>query len=342
MLAVLSLAACGRPDVSITADPTPPATVASPRRAPGAPPSPSQGLPPANAGVLPPGAGDKVLPAGAKPIVRVLEPGGEPRSDLSYALSKGSTRTVVMSMDLAMAVKSQGQALPPASLPRMGMTLEAATVDKSPAGEFKIDSHLTGVSLDPNGAQQEQVARALRPQLDSLKGLSMAYWVNPKGHVRDVKLGVPSGVPQAAQQLLNGMSQSFESMVTPLPAEPVGVGARWQVITRTANGGADLLQSAVYTLKARDGAKATLEVSLMQLSANDTIRTPQMPAGMSAKVRSFSSSGAGTTVLDLKSVAPDSGTLTLKVAMEIAVQGPGAAGESSTVETTTTVRINRP
>jgi hypothetical protein len=132
-------------------------------------------------------------------------------------------------------------------------------------------------------------------------------------------------------------------MVTPLPAEPVGLGARWQVISRTATGGADLLQSAIYTLKSRDGGRATLEVKLIQLAASDTIHSPQMPAGMSAKVKSFSSGGSGTTQVDLKSVAPEGGAMTLKTTMDIGVQGAGpGTTDDSTVETTTAVTITRP
>lgn len=348
LLLALPIVACGRRDVPITAEPL--AAVADVAPAPekpvarqGGPTSPEQGLPPAKAGVLPAGAADKVLPVGGQPIVKVIEPGAEPRADLSYALTKGAAQKMVMAMDMSMGMRVQGQQVPATALPRMSMGMDAATIDKNAAGEFKIDSHLTTVSVDANGAQQEQLARALRPQLEGMKGLSMAYWVSPKGRVHDVKLGMPPSMPAAAQQLLQGMSQSFESMVTPLPNEPVGVGARWQVISRTASGGADILQSAIYTLKARDGARATLEVKLVQLAANDTIHTAQMPAGMSARIKAFNSSGGGSSILDLKSVAPEGGSMTLKTAMDLAVQGAGpGSGDESSVETNTTVQISRP
>jgi hypothetical protein len=239
-------------------------------------------------------------------------------------------------------IKAKGQAVPQMPMPRMTVTFDTTTADKNPAGDFKIDSHLTATSVEPNGGQQEQIARALRPQIESMRGLGMVYWVGAKGRVHDVKLDVPPGVPPTAQQILGGMSQSFESMVTPLPAEPVGVGARWQVVSRRAMGGADLLQSEVYTLKSRSVAGATLDVTIVQLSASDTLHTAQMPAGMSVKLRSFSSTGSGTTKVDLASVVPESETMSLSTAMDIAVQGGEGAGEASTVETTTTVQVGRP
>ncbi len=333
------LVACASRDVPIVPEPLPEVERAVP--VPSVRP-PSQGgpevaIPAASNGVLPPGAADKVLAAGAAPIVRLLDPGAEPRSDLSYTLTKGTSQNVSMATDMAMSVRSGGQGIPQVPLPRMTMIFAAATADRSPAGEFKIDSRVTGATVDPTGAQQEQMAKALRPQIEAMKGLGLVYWVNPKGNVRDLKLDVPSTVPPTAQQLMSGMSQSFEWMVTPLPQEPVGVGARWQVVKRLTTGGLDVLESAVYTLKSRSGARATVDVSIVQLAASDTLHTPQMPAGMFATVKSFKSSGSRTTQVDLKSVAPEGGTASLKTGMEITLQD-----DQSAVETTTNVQVARP
>jgi hypothetical protein len=351
LLAALPLVvACSSREVVIAPEPPRPveptetkAPAPAPLPAPAGPTSPDQGLPPATNGVLPPGAADKILPVGGQPIVKLLEPGAEPRSDLSYALTKGSSQKLAMTMDMSMGVKVKGQSAPTMPMPRMTMTFDNGATDKNPAGEHRIESRLTGVSVDPAGGQQEQMANALRPQLEAMKGLGMLYWVNPKGRVHDVKMDLPAAMPPAAQQLLGGMSQSFESMVTPLPAEAVGVGARWQVVSRASSGGADLLQAAIYTLKSRAGSRATLEVNMMQLAANDTIHGPGMPANMSAKVKAFSSAGTGTTQVDLKSVAPESGTMTLKASMSLTVQGAGpGAGDETSVDTTTTVQVARP
>lgn len=347
VLLALPLFACTSQDVPIAPEPVRPEPheTAAPLAEP--PPAPQGGgneviLPRPSSGVLPPGAADKVLPVGSPPIVRLLDAGAEPRGDLSYSLAKGSSQKMVMVMEMAVTIKAKGHSVPQLPMPRMTMTFDTTTTDQSPAGEFKVTSRLTGTTVDPSGGQQEQIARALRPQIESLRGLGMVYWVGSKGHVRDVKVDVPAGVPPTAQQLMSGMSQSFESMVTPLPAEPVGTGGRWQVVSRMASGGTDVLQSAVYTLKARSGARATLDVAIVQISATDTYHTAQMPAGMTVKVRSFSSTGSGTTEVDLKSVVPQSGTMALTTGMEVAVPDEGGAEETSTVETSTTVQVARP
>jgi hypothetical protein len=344
LLFALPLVACTARDVPIAPDPE--------RAAPREELAPLQGAPeiaiprPAN-GVLPPGAADAVLRQHQAPLVRLLDAGADPKSDLSYALAKGATQKLSLAMDTAMGVKSNGQSLPQTPLPRMTMLFDSTVAEKNAAGEVRIDWRLTSASVDPNGGQQEQMARALRPQLDTMKGLGTGYWLTPKGHVHDAKPELSPSMPPAAQQIMSGMSQSLESMVTPLPAEAVGAGARWQVVSRITSGGADMLESAVYTLKSRSGARASLDVTFFQLSASDTIKTPQMPAGMSARLKSFASGGTRRTELDLTSVVPESGAMAQKTTMVIAVVGaaPGAAGapaDESTVETTTAVQMARP
>jgi hypothetical protein len=303
--------------------------------------NPPLALPRASNGVLAAGVADKILASGAPAIVRLLDPGAEPRADLSYAIAKGPAPKLGMAMDMAVSVKAGGH-LNEAKLPKMGMTLDGSAAETNAAGEWKILASLVGITIEGKGAQAEQMAAAMRPQIDAMKGLGINYWLSPKGRVRDVKVELPKGFPPAAQALVQGLNQSFESMVAPLPVEAVGVGAKWQVVSRMAASGADLLQSATYTLKARDGLKATLDVVTQQLSASDTIKALGSPGGAVTHVKSFSSGGTGTTKIDTTSVVPESGTTTMKTGMTVVVSQGGDAGEESAVETRTTVVLSRP
>lgn len=303
----------------------------------------SSGLPAAKNGILPPGAADKVLAVGARPIVKLTNPGGEPRAELTYALDKGAKQPLGMSMDMTMTLRMGGQAPPPITIPRMVMVLDMVVGDRNAQGEWKIDAALGRATVEPAGDQQEAMAKQMRPHVEGMKGLTMNYWVTPKGYVHDVKINIPPNFPAQAQQMLTGMNQSFESMVAPLPAEPVGVGATWEVIARISSGGADLLQLSKYTLKSKSGAKATLDVKVTQLAANDAVNAPGMPAGAKARLRSFSSSGGGASQLDTKSVAPEGGRMDVKSAMEIEVTTAGAgAPQQTSVDTALSVQFTRP
>jgi hypothetical protein len=160
-------------------------------------------------------------------------------------------------------------------------------------------------------------------ELKTLEGMHMSYWVDAQGRVRDSHIDIPKGAPPNVQQLLGGMRQSIDNMVAPLPAEPVGIGARWQVITRVSAAGADLLQSAIYTLKSREGSKATMDITVKQLSAGSSIQGGQMPAGTSAAIKQWKSGGTGNGKFDGKFIAPDLTTLNLQSNMAMTISaGP--------------------
>ena len=298
-------------------------------------------LPKATNGVIAAGLADKLLPSGAAALVRLLEPGAEPRADLSYGIARGPSPKLGMAMDMAVRMSAGGQKNE-AKLPRMAMTLDGSADEKSDTNEWKILAHLIGITIDGKGEQAQQIAAAMRPQVEAMKGLGISYWLNPKGRVRDVKVELPKGFPAAARTLVEGLNQSFESMVAPLPREPVGLGAKWQVVSRMAASGADLLQSATYTLKARDGEHATLDVTMTQLSASDTINAPNSPPGQVTRVKSFSSGGTGTTRISTASAVPEGGVTAMKTAMTITASPTDDPASESAVETLTRVELSRP
>src|SRR4029079_4669295 len=103
-------------------------------------------------------------------------PGEEPRSELVYELEKGTKQTLGMSMDMVMTLKMGAQAVPPVIIPRMMMGLDMTAIDKDAGGDWKIDALLQRVSLEPKGAQQQEIAKQMRPHIEGMKGLTMAYF----------------------------------------------------------------------------------------------------------------------------------------------------------------------
>jgi len=318
---------------------TPPAIAADAKIAA---PAAGSSAPAAKNGVLAPGQADKILAVGAKPSVKLMSPGAEPRAPLAYELDQGSKHRLGMGMDMLMSIRMGEQAIPATSIPRIVMGLDMLIAEKSPQGEWKVDANLDRAGLEPKGDQQKAIADQMLPSIEGMKGMRMSYWVSPKGHVRDVELKLPEGFPPQAQQMLQGMNQSFESMMAPLPVDPVGIGAQWEVVTRVSSSGADLLQFATYTLKKKTGSKALLEVSVKQLAAKATITAPGLPAGTLARLVAFKSEGSGTNEIDTKSVAPESGKMVVKSGMTLEVSGGGVPAQETTMDTTLTVTFTKP
>lgn len=299
-------------------------------------------LPKAPGGILAPGEADRLIKPGARPVVKLIDAGAAPQTDLAYAFVK-SQQAMGVRLDMSMGMSVGGTPLPAAPVPRVVMLLDVGAGDRGQDGDYQVDGTVRSIDVEAKGAAQEQLAGALRPQLATVKGLGMTHFVSPKGHMHGLSMKLPPDLPPESQQMLAGMSQSFESMVAPLPDSPVGPGARWQVVTRVNSAGADIVQFATYTLKARAGNLITLDVKLDQLASSASIAAPGMPPGVTAKLRAFSSGGSGSSRLDLTSVAPASGKMTIKSSMDIDLAGgPAGAGAQSRVDMTMTAEMFRP
>ena len=324
-------AASGSPSASAAVDPA-------------APPNP-------RTGILAKGAADKILKLGAPPKLRLVEPGEEPRAAMGYTLTKGMQQPLRVSQDTAIAMKSAEGSTPSTPGPRLSTTFDLTAGENDPSGDWKIDAILRGIDVEPKGAAQEAQAAKLRPLLTGVKGMSMSYWMSPSGAVRDVKVNLTGDTPAPAQEMVTSMNQAFQLMVVPMPREAIGVGAKWEVVTRAVNLGADVLQYATYTLKSRDGSKAVLDVALKQLAANASVKMPWLPAGITTRVRSFKWGGSGTQTVDTRQLATDTGALAIKTVMDMQVTEaavvadsglPGERTQSMTVETSVNMSFSRP
>ncbi len=259
-------------------------------------------------GVLPAGVADKVLKAGEPPKVVLLSAGAEPRETLSYLLEPGVKQTTVMSMDMTMSMAPEGAAVPQkAELPTIEMALDLSSGAKDPSGDIAITGVVGGIGIVAKPGPQEQLKGMLEPALAGIKGLSINYKVSPKGRARDVKVSMPANAPANAQQMMEQMKQSFESMVAPLPDEAIGVGAEWQVVTRVSTG-ADILQWTNYKLVSRNGKNIELSAVVKQLAASGVLSGGQLPPGVTAEVLAFRSNGTGSSSVELSQLAPSKGT----------------------------------
>ncbi len=280
-------------------------------------------LPAGKNGILAAGQADKLLPVGGKPVVSLIDAGGEPRESLTYDLAKGQKESFSIDMDMTMKMEMGGKQSPAITMPRMSMLMDLAVKDKSAENDVFIDGVMTGVNVTGTDATQKQIADKLKGEMGALKGLSMQYWVSPKGSVRDAKLTVPAGAPAAAQQMMQGMMQSMDSMVAPLPGEPVGLGAKWAALTRVTSNGADFLQLSRYTLKARDGSRLTLDVEIEQVAAKASIDAPGLPPEVKTNLTAIDSGGKGAVTIDLKKLTPASSQvkMDMKMSLEVLAQG---------------------
>jgi hypothetical protein len=289
-------------------------------------------------GVLQGGEADSFAKVGDSPRVIVIEPGAAPTENLSYEFATGAKETSVMRMDMAMKMDMGNGTLQSFPIPQIEMRFDLKTAAKKEAnGDIAVVGTVTEVKVNnpAKEAAAERAAEEMKKALAGINGMTMSYVVSPKGRSHDAKVDVPPGAPEEAKKIVEQMKHSLESMAAPLPAEPVGVGGKWVVVTRVA-AGADILQWTTYTLKSKTGKKLELEALVKQLAASGEMPGAQAAPGATARITKFNSGGTGLTLMDLSRIAPDKGTGDVK-----SVMGFSAQNQSMTIDMTMKLAFSR-
>jgi hypothetical protein len=106
--------------------------------------------------------------------------------------------------------------------------------------------------------------------------------------------------------MMGSVTNSLTSLSMPLPEEPVGVGARWEVRQASVSGGLTMFQKVECELKALDPRSATLAIKIDQTAPPQPMNNPSLPAGATVMVDSVTGTGTGTMKVALDSLVPTS------------------------------------
>ena len=275
-------------------------------------------------GVLEPAAADALLLLGAPSIVRVVDAGAAPRAVLKYDVPAGQKQSTDMRMAMELEVRASGNDLPRQKVPDLVMRLDLVATTRDAAG-VHVDGVISKVATEPKSDDEKKLAKSMGAALAGIQGLKMAYVATADGRVRDIKIAAGGAVDSAALQMLDQLKQSFDSMVVPLPTEPVGVGAVWQVVGRM-KAGAEVVQFSRYTLKKKEGAVIELESEITQLAAARAMSVN----GTTGKLEEFRSTGKGSIRADLGKLVPERASGDVAGHVVSTVPGVGAM----TVDTT--------
>jgi hypothetical protein len=281
-VALLALACqkAGPPRSSAPAATPAPAALPAPAGAAAAPGAPPVGL-------VPPPAGAAAALAGAEAALVLHSPGAMPRATLGALPAPARTWGGVLRSTSSAQTTLGGLDGP--VLPGPVLTVHAA-VDGPPAGgpgglrQLVVQAVTVG---GPDGAPLPGPTAALAPLVGLPIGLAPAVG----GGLR-VDLPPPAG---PAAELLTALLAPSGLLGVPLPAAPVGDGARWSHWSRVHQGGLPVVQEVAVALHTEPSGARTLHVALHRwLDHPGPLPLPD-PTG--ATLVGFSSEGHGRLLL---------------------------------------------
>jgi hypothetical protein len=256
--------------------------------------------------------------AGAPATVKLLAPGAEPRTALRYAIAAGHKANADMTMNMSMAMNAGGMSVP-MDLPGMKITMSLAVTGVAPGGDITYDVAFTGLTIDTATAANPAIAAALEPMKASVTSIKGTTTMSNRGVTKSAKIDAADA---SIQQLMTQMTSSVENLSNPLPEEPVGAGARWEVRQAASSGGQTVFTKSTYEVVSIQGSTVTLKVATEQAAPPQSISNPGLPAGAEMYLENMSGTGQGTVVIKLDSLVPTSEmNMTSSMSMSVSLGG---------------------
>jgi len=303
---VLTIALClGFACSKKEATPPPPATTEA-AGAPATPQSPATPTPPKASGR----------------IVELISPGSAPRQILRWKFVKGDRQDMSMTMNMAMGMEMGGRTMPKVQSPPMVIDMQIAIVEELPAGGAKAEFTLVKMAVEPTKETPPQLVEPMKAALGMVKDLKGTYTVDARGFVSEATLAAPDTAPPQVRQALDGVKQSMNQMIAPLPEEPVGVGAKWAIRTAVNQGGIKMTQATNMEILEIEGNRVDVKITIEQSAPAQSIAPPGAPPGQTVDLVSLESSGGGEATWDLTKTVPSKANVSTSVAMHMRAPGP--------------------
>jgi hypothetical protein len=170
----------------------------------------------------------------------------------------------------------------------------------------------------------------------------IAVAIDPRGALGTVTLqDDPTGATGAnADDTRDELVQRWLGLAVPLPAEAIGVGARWRVVTLLRTGGAVLKQTATYRLAASAGDVWMIDVEIVRVGEQQLIDVPGLPADVSAELIALRRAVKGTLTIAATSPLPRAGQLTSESSAHARFTGRSAGAVDEVSDDTAAIAID--
>jgi hypothetical protein len=238
---------------------------------------------------------------GADPVL-LLEAGAEPQAPLRYKIAEGTTTKSNMDFTIAtLATTSERAAL--SVVPGVRLHIVSGPAMPTENG-VKFGVNITKAEaaipqgIDPKVAEELKQSAAILDDVGGTvemndRGIMLATELNDKAKSPDIPLRLLMMIVNARTTL---------SRVV-LPAEPVGLGARWEARKELTLYGFKVQQVDSYTLVERVGDEIKLNVTVTQNALPQTVDFPE--EGISIGVEQMVANAGGEIILNLNALESD-------------------------------------
>lgn len=237
----------------------------------------------------------------APPLVKVLEPGSEPRQNLGWSVESGFEQTLTMEVGLAVdAVVVLIRSTMPRAVMSYELAMQAKKVRKD--GTVQVAFKLDGAHPVQRYGETQKQTEAQKRAMQQRTNVVGSYTLSQQGAIGDFEVTKASDGMPANPGLVDSLRWAFGQMTPALPAEPVGVGAKWTAHQSILQGGILVNQLSTIELVKRDGKRVELAVEVRQSAGPQPYTNPI--TGAKFELLGLNGIASGSVGWDLSQLAP--------------------------------------
>jgi hypothetical protein len=234
--------------------------------------------------------------------VTLLDAGAEPQSPLRYKIVDGTVTKSNMDFTMAtLATTTDAAAL--SVVPGVRLHIVSGPTKTTDAGvQYEVDITKAEAAVPPG--VDPKVADDLRKSASILDGVGGTVVINDRGMVLSAELNDRAKSPDIPVRLLTMIVNARTTLSRVLlPAEPIGIGGRWEARKELELYGFKISQVDTYTLVERVGDEIKLNVSVSQMAVPQTLDFPE--DGLSIAVEEMTANANGQIILNLNALESD-------------------------------------
>lgn len=264
------------------------------------------------------------------PQVKLLNPGSLPRQKLRFQPTANAKQNMTMTMKMDVVTLVEGQAWRQVKMPEILLQMEMVITQVDANGDIHSQFSYTDAQIKQDPTMPPEAIAAMSEEIKKLVGISGSSIIDNRGQVKSTELNLPEGLDGNSEQLFARLSKSFDQISSPVPAEAVGIGAKWQVEAAPNLNNIKMTQQTTYELVNFQDNVATLKVAIQQQAPSQDMTSPGLPAGATLTMKSFQGQGTGQTIMGLDGAMPVSYNIDLVSQTEMNADRDGQSANFGT------------
>ena len=228
--------------------------------------------------------------------VQLLNAGAEPRTVLRYVFHQGESipfriRTD-MEMDTIVSVSGLSSSQAPRSMHQILPTTECTGITNTKRVDADGTAHRNGSLFGMNVLARQGVLPAVQTKMEEmLRGVGNIAFddvIDARGQISDSHMDLSAVREPTMLESMQQMADGMSALTMPWPAEPVGVGAKWQVLSNYGKG-KSYARDMIVSLVSMKGKKLKLETTSSVTGTPSTV----VKNGATVELKATGSTGTG-------------------------------------------------